>query len=162
MKFICDDNLGKLSKYLRILGFDTCFREPLDDSALLRIASEEERLILTRDNKLAARTVPFGIMVICGDNPLDQLTGAISSLDLSIDPELLFARCSRCNSRCKTADKSEIQDKVFPYILKTHEIIKKCPDCGRYYWKGSHYKALLIKLRKAIPSGNLAGNWPDP
>jgi uncharacterized protein with PIN domain len=162
MKFICDDNLGKLAKYLRILGLDTAFDEITDDTALLRIASSEHRFILSRDHKLTSRTVPDGIMILEHDDPLDQLSDVIKSLKLKIDPDALFNRCSRCNELCRLVDKQEIGQEVFPFILKTHDVIKQCPSCNRFYWKGSHYKALLRRLGSIIPAENLSGDWPEP
>jgi uncharacterized protein with PIN domain len=161
MRFICDDNLGKLAKYLRILGFDTAFDENIDDTALLRTASSEHRFLLSRDRKLKSRTIPDGIMLLDNDDPLDQLLNVIQALRLRIDPEALFNRCSRCNELCRVVDKKDIRQEVFPFILKTQDIIKQCPSCNRYYWKGSHYKALLRKLGLIIPAERLAGEWPE-
>ncbi len=160
VKFICDDNLGKLARYLRILGFDTHFDENIDDNRLLRIAASEERYLLTRDHKLLSRSIPHGILILENDDPLDQLPTVIRKLNLKIDSELLFNRCSRCNALCHTVDKSTISEEVFPFILKTQEIIKQCPACQRYYWRGSHYKALLKRLKSIIPDENLRGEWP--
>ncbi len=161
MKFICDDNLGKLAGYLRVLGFDTHFDESIDDSKLLRTAASEERYLLTRDHKLSSMSIPYGIFILENDNPLNQLSKVIQELNLKIDPELLFNRCSRCNDLCHIVDKRTISTEVFPFILKTQDIIKRCPSCKRFYWKGSHYKALLRKLKSAIPYENLRGEWPD-
>ncbi|MEE8417417.1 MAG: Mut7-C RNAse domain-containing protein [candidate division Zixibacteria bacterium] len=161
MKFICDDNLGKLARYLRILGFDTHFNESIEDIALLRIAASEDRHLITRDHKLSARIIPHGILILENDEPLNQLSRVIQQLKLKIDSELLFNRCSRCNGLCHTVDKRTISEKVFPFILKTQETIKQCPACRRFYWKGSHYKALLTTLKSAIPDENIQGEWPD-
>lgn len=161
MKFICDDNLGKLAGYLRILGFDTEFNEDIDDPALLRIASGERRFLLTRDRKLVSRSHPYGILILTSDDPLKQLSTMLGELNLKVETGSLFARCSRCNEICDIVDKSSLSEKIFPYILKTHSIIKRCPSCGRFYWKGSHYKALLKKLKNAIADKNISGKWPD-
>jgi len=160
VRFICDDNLGKLARYLRVLGFDTCFDETIADNTLLRIAASEERCLLTRDHKLSSKSVPHGILILENDDPLNQLSIVIQKLNLKIDPELLFNRCSRCNGLCHIVDKRTISEEVFPFILKTQEIIKQCPSCKRFYWKGSHYKALLRKLKSVIPDQILRGEWP--
>ena len=161
MKFICDDNLGRLAKYLRILGFDTHFALTIDDERLLRVASSQERFLLTRDHNLLARTHPFGILILEEDDPLVQLRTVIETLSLRIDPSRLFERCSRCNAPCQTVEKNRISSEVFPFILKTQEVISQCPVCKRFYWKGSHYKALVRKLKQAIPGCSLSGEWPD-
>jgi hypothetical protein len=161
VKFSCDDNLGKLAKYLRILGFDTLFKEPIEDADLLRLAASEERFLLTRDHQLLSKTHPYGILVIELDEPLEQLRFVISSLGLAVDPAQLFHRCSICNTVCETIDKSQAENHVFPFILKTKEIIKQCPSCKRYYWKGTHYKRLLRELKSAIPEKALTSPWPE-
>ena len=161
MSFICDDNLGKLASYLRILGFDTFFAEEIDDSSLLKIASAEKRALLSRDTKLASRSHPYGFLLIEDDDPIQQLLQVITTQDLKIDPSQLFDRCSRCNEICRIIDKDKISNQVFPFILKTQDVIKQCPSCGRYYWRGSHYKNILRKLISAIPDSNVAGSWPE-
>jgi uncharacterized protein with PIN domain len=160
MRLICDDNLGKLAKYLRILGFDTSFQEPISDAELMRLAAAEQRFLLTRDHHLQQYSHPYGLLVLEDDDPLKQLTTVINSLNLSIDPALLFLRCSRCNAIIEPVDKTRVRNQIFPYILKTQKEISRCPSCGRFYWKGTHYSRLLRKLRKAIPDQALTGAWP--
>ena len=160
MKFICDDNLGKLASYLRILGFDTAFSETIDDNTLLQKASGERRTLLTRDSKLKSRTHPYGFFLVEEDDPLRQLGNVVICLELKIDPKCLFDRCSLCNELCLIVNKGEISDEVFPFILKTQEVIKQCPSCKRYYWRGSHYKNILRKLIAAIPEKQVKGHWP--
>jgi uncharacterized protein len=161
MRFLCDDNLGKLAKYLRILGFDSSFLEPVSDPDLLRLAASENRYLLTRDHLLLERSHPYGILVLEDDDPLSQLTATIKSLNLKIEPQHIFRRCSRCNEITLPVDKTQAGNHLFPYILKTQDEISRCPSCGRYYWKGTHYKRLLQGLRKAIPDGALDGQWPE-
>jgi len=161
MRFICDDNLGKLARCLRILGFDTSFQEPISDPELLRLAATEKRCLLTRDHHLLDYTHPYGILVLEDDKPLTQLTEVIKSLNLIIEPMLLFQRCSRCNEITAPVDKAQAGNHIFPYILKTQDVIRKCPSCGRYYWKGTHYKRMIRELRQAIPDNALAGPWPE-
>ena len=160
MKFICDDNLGKLAKYLRILGFDTAFLEPVSDSKLMRLAATEERFLLTRDHHLLTRILHFGILVLEDNDPLCQLRTAIETIHLRIDPIQLFSRCSVCNVVCKQVEKANIGSHLFPYILNTQDAISQCPSCKRFYWKGSHYKRLLSELKNAVPPESLQAPWP--
>jgi uncharacterized protein with PIN domain len=160
VKFICDDNLGKLTKYLRILGFDTSFQENFEDNGLLRLADSEQRFLLTRDHNMLGRTHPYGLLLLEDDDPLLQLKTLIEKLSLKIDVGRLFIRCSRCNLICHEVDKSQIANEVFPYILRTQEIISQCPSCRRYYWKGTHYGRLLTKLKSVIPDAVIVGKWP--
>lgn len=160
MRFICDDNLGKLAKYLRILGLDTAFTEPISDAELLRQAAAEERFLLTRDHHLLNKTIPHGVLILENDDPLAQLNHVLVSLNLSIDTANLFNRCSRCNTLCERVDKTDIAHEIFPYILKTQDIISQCPSCHRFYWKGTHYRRLLTELHNAIPDDRIIGPWP--
>jgi uncharacterized protein len=161
VRFVCDDNLGKLAKYLRILGFDTFFQEIIDDAALLRIAASEERFILTRDHNLLGKSNPFGTLIIEIDYPKDQLRLVIQTLGLKIHTEQFFRRCSRCNELCAEVDKNQISNNIYPFILKTQDIINQCPSCKRFYWKGTHYKKLLAEFRNLIPQNAIVGAWPN-
>ena len=160
MRFVCDDNLGKLAKYLRILGFDTLFQENISDPELMRLAASQERFLLTRDHHLIQFSHPYGILLLDDDDSLGQLAMTIISLGLIIDPELLFQRCSRCNEIALPVDMDRVKNQIFPFILRTQNEISRCPSCGRFYWKGSHYTRLLRQMRKAIPDNALAGPWP--
>ena len=146
MKFICDDNLGKLAKYLRILGFDTAFNEHIDNNALLRLAALEERILLTRDRQLEKKTHPFGLLLFSCNEPIEQLKTVVAHFTLTLDSSEFFKRCSICNEICTEIDKSLARDEIFPYILATQEIVRQCPRCRRYYWKGSHYSKIIGKL----------------
>jgi len=110
---------------------------------------------------MSAKVHPYGILIIGHDNPLAQLKNAVTSLNLQIDSASLFDRCSRCNTKCLIVDKSQITGDIFPYILKSHEIIKQCPACKRYYWKGSHYINILNTLKKIIDEKYISGQWPE-
>jgi uncharacterized protein with PIN domain len=160
MRFICDDNLGKLAKYLRILGFDTSFKEPISNPEIIRLAAAEQRFLLTRDHRLSVYSHPYGLLILEDDDPLKQLSTVVNSLHLAIDPAKLFQRCSRCNALIEPVDKAGIKNRLFPFILKTQKEISRCPSCGRFYWKGTHYSRLLRKLRRAIPDTAVTGDWP--
>jgi uncharacterized protein len=150
MKFICDDNLGKLAKYLRFLGFDTFFEEPIDNNELLRLAASQERTLLTRDSHLEAKVHPFGFLLLAYDDPLEQLRAVIANFGLKPESAEVFRRCSLCNELCVDIDKSKAGDKIFPYIIATQEIIRQCPRCRRFYWQGSHYKRIIAELESVM------------
>ena len=150
MKFLCDDNLGKLAKYLRMLGFDTFFRVDIEDAELLGVMLKEDRLVLTRDHRLAGRIEPGRHLLIATDLPEEQLKFVIDKLNLEIDKDNLFSICLECNAVCQAVDADEIKDKIFPYIIKTQDSFKRCPSCGRIYWQGSHYKDMVQKLKGIV------------
>jgi hypothetical protein len=161
MNFACDDNLGRLARYLRILGFDTFFNEPIADGDLLAVAASQERFLLTRDSRLGEKSHPYGMLLLDKDDPIEQLLAVVKSLDLKILVKDLFTRCSRCNEICHSVTKDEIAERTFPYVLRTQEIIQECPSCKRLYWRGTHYHRLLGKLKLTIPSSNIIGQWPE-
>jgi uncharacterized protein len=146
MKFICDDNLGKLAKYLRLMGFDTAFVTPISDSQLLALMLKENRLVITRDNRLIDRIEPGRVILIEHDSPEKQLQQVLKTIDLPIDRELFFSRCLICNEICNDIDLEDVKDKVFPYIVKTKDKFRQCPVCERIFWQGSHYKQMLLNL----------------
>jgi uncharacterized protein with PIN domain len=150
MKFLCDDNLGKLAKYLRMLGFDTFFKSVLSDAELLAVMLKEKRFVLTRDHNLAKRIEPGRYQIIKSDVPEEQLREVFSALSLKIETEALFSRCLECNEVCVEVSKDEIKDEVFPYIVKKHEVFRRCPVCRRVYWQGSHYKDMMERLMGVV------------
>jgi len=161
VKFICDDNLGKLARYLRILGLDTLFVVPISDSDLLAAAASQGRFLLTRDSNILEKSHPFGVLLLTEDDPLMQLSTVFHVLKLQVAAEDLFTRCSRCNDVCRRVTKEEVTDRAFPFILKTQDIISECPSCRRLYWRGSHYRRLLADLKSAIPDNSVMGSWPE-
>jgi uncharacterized protein with PIN domain len=150
MKLLCDDNLGKLAKYLRMLGFDTFFKVDISDSELLGVMLRENRIVLTRDHHLIKRIEPGRFVLIETDSPEEQLKHVVESLKLPVDRDNLFSRCLECNEVCVDVAKDEIKDEVFPYIIKTHDSFRRCPSCGRIYWQGSHYKDMMEKLKGVL------------
>lgn len=150
MRFLCDDNLGKLAKYLRMLGFDTFFKVDIEDSELLGVMLKEKRIVLTRDHKLVKRIERDRYVLIETDSPEQQLKQVIEQLNLRIDHGSLFSICLECNAVCEDVSKEEIKDEVFPYIIKTKDVFRRCPSCRRIYWQGSHYKDMVEKLRDII------------
>jgi len=150
MKLLCDDNLGKLAKYLRLLGFDTFFKIDLDDAKLLAAMLKENRIVLTRDHHLLKRIEPDRVLLIESDIPEQQLKYVIDNLHLSLDRAKLFSRCLECNEICEDVSTEQIKEQVFPYILKTQDTFKQCPSCKKIYWRGSHYKDMIEKLRNIM------------
>jgi uncharacterized protein with PIN domain len=152
MKFLCDDNLGKLAKYLRLLGYDTFYLSTISDGQLLAAMLKENRLVLTRDHRLATRIDESKFVLITDDIPEKQLRQIVDKLKLKPNPESIFSRCLICNDICIEIAKDDIKNEVFPYILKSKERFRKCPSCGRIFWQGSHYKNMLEKLQIVLGS----------
>lgn len=138
IRFIVDVNLGKLAQKLRLLGFDTLFKNDYNDNDIVADAIKERRIILTRDiGILKRRAVTHGYF-IRNDNPKKQLTEVIERLQLhnNFRP---FSRCSVCNSKMKLVDKSKVRDKLHSDTLEMYDEFWQCTGCEKVYWEGSHY-----------------------
>lgn len=165
MKLLADAMLGRLAKWLRILGYDTTYVADTDSYAVLRSARAEDRLILTRNGELAARR-GVRALFINSDALEDQLRQVYLTLGAPDEP--LLRRCSVCNQTLHDLPKDLAVSRVPPYIYKKHVRFKICPECQRVYWQGSHWRRIQIivnSLHDAVGSDKMAeaGNWAsDP
>jgi hypothetical protein len=149
MKFICDDMLGKLARLLRALGYDTHYQKGIKDHQLLRLALEQERVLLTRDRKLVqVRTIPQFVL-IWSDKPLAQLEELLQKAGLKLNQENVFSLCMECNAILKKIEKEKVKDRVYPYVYQTQENFWHCPVCDRLYWAGTHIRRMQEKFSKA-------------
>jgi uncharacterized protein with PIN domain len=161
-RFICDAMLGKLAKWLRVLGYDTTYRPDLDDAELVRLSWLEGRIILTRDTRLAARKVARRNLVIAHDHVERQLEQVVKQLRLKVE-QTAFTRCLVCNEELFAVDKEAVRNLVPPFVFATHDSFARCPNCGRHYWKGTHWQQMLERLRKvASPDQDVADASRNP
>ncbi len=146
MKFICDEMLGSMAKWLRIFGYDTKYVKNMKDEEIAKIAREEKRILLTRDKKLAAR---FEKSIYLENNGLkNQLKRIIKELALKIDDKNLLTRCIICNEKIEKIDKEKVKGRVPEHVYESHEEFYICPKCQRIYWIGTHFK----NMKKFIES----------
>jgi len=151
LKFIVDNNVGKLAKWLRIMGYDALFFNGSSDSRMVAIALAEERVILTRDTQIMKRRVVTSgrlkAIFIQGDEPERQMHQVIDSLHLDrrFKP---FTICLECNQPLMEKSKQEVKDLVPPYVFQTQNQYMECPSCHRIYWRGTHWQRMTEKLRK--------------
>lgn len=141
-RFILDVHLGKLAKYLRLMGFDSVMDKDLDDNGIIEGAIRENRIILSRDKLLMRnKRVTIGYL-ITSSRPASQLDEVIRRFDLShvMNP---FTRCTVCNSVVEPVDKEKIIELIPPKTRKYYDEFLKCSGCGRIYWKGSHYEKMM-------------------
>lgn len=149
MKFIADAMLGRLAKWLRILGFDVLYYPDIDDREVVRIARQQERTILTRDRQLSrAKGLP-GVIFIWKDDVFDQLSQIGTLLDLRHAD--LCGRCAACNGLLfDVSQKEEVRDFVPDFIYLNSVTFKRCGDCGKVYWEGSHHKRMREKVEEVL------------
>jgi hypothetical protein len=143
MKFIVDGMLGRLAKWLRILGYDTTYFPDLDDDQLVRRARAEGRLLLTRDGGLARRR-GLQCLLIESDHLEEQLGQMVAELALTGGHP--FSRCPLCNMLLQKVEKPELEGRVPPHIFRTHKDFSLCPNCDRIYWPGTHWAKMREKL----------------
>jgi len=150
-KFILDVHLGKLAKSLRLLGIDTLYRTDYDDKTIVQLAKAEERIILTRDvGLLKHKTVIWGYW-LRSQNSEEQLAEILGYFKLHsiFQP---FTRCLVCNGTLALVPKGSVLEQLPPKTKLYFQEFYQCKNCGRVFWKGSHYdrmQAFVEKLRKA-------------
>jgi uncharacterized protein len=147
-RFLVDFMLGKLCKWLRILGYDAVYSTKNNKLNLILQSLKENRIILTRDNQLS-RKRSWKLILITSDEAGEQLKQVIKELGLEISKKGLFTRCSVCNGRIKPVENKEvIMQQVPEYIYQTHADFSRCEECGKIYWSGTHYGLLVNDLQK--------------
>jgi uncharacterized protein with PIN domain len=148
MRFICDDNLGKLAKWLRTLGYDALFFDPIEDGELVARALKDDRVVLTRDTQLLRFRFKLGenLLRIESDKPLEQLRQVLDHFKLKPSKELMFSRCSVCNEPLEKIEKEKIKDRLYPYVRRTQDRFVHCPKCDRIYWSATHVEKMIKTL----------------
>jgi len=149
MKFVCDDNLGRLARWLRTLGFDTVFRAEFCDTDVLTVALNDGRTILTRDTRLADKALARDLILLSSSDPLEQLKDVLHRQALIIQADSVFTRCPCCNTPVATVSKEEAASRIPPYVYRTKDRFTCCTSCGRIYWRGTHVERMIEYLRAA-------------
>ena len=151
MKFIVDHNVGKLVKWLRMLGYDTEFFTGEDDWQMIITALKQDKIIITRDSGI----MKYGVVnsgkvkaiLVESDNPEEQIRQVNGALNLDFYSGL-FNRCMECNYLLEERTVTEVKDRVPPYVYKTQKEYLECPGCNRIYWKGTHWQAMIDRIQK--------------
>lgn len=158
MKFLADSMLGKLAKWLRLLGYDTLYQRDAEDRELVRIALQEDRVLLTRDNELAGRRmVRDRTLFIDSQSTWSQLRQVIRHFGLESENSL-FTRCLVCNAVLEDIPKSSVEGLVPPYVYQTQDRFQRCPSCSRIYWRGTHVEHVMDVLARESDFADLDGN----
>jgi len=151
MKFILDGMLGKLARWLRILGHNVKYSNNLDDDQLLAIAKKERRILLTRDFELYQHATAKGLEAFymeaeTGEERLAALAKRFG-IDLNID--MTISRCPKCNMKVRLIAKREAAGKVEKSTYEHYDEFWKCPKCGQIYWQGAHW----TRIRRTLEAG---------
>ena len=150
-RFVLDAHLGTLAGLLRMLGFDTLYRNDYDDADLARISAEEGRILLTRDRGLLKRRQVVHGYHVWATNPEAQIAEVLRRFDLAgrVQP---FSRCLRCNGPLTPVAKETVLDRLEPLTRRYYDEFAICSTCDQVYWRGSHFQrmqGLVERLRPA-------------
>ena len=150
--FSAEKTLGKLAKWLRMMGYDTLFFDGSNDSHMVRKAQDEGRVILTRDTQIVKRRVvttgQLKVILISSDDPRQQMCQVIDALKL--DCVRPFTICLECNQLLEERSREQVKDLVPPYVFQTQRQFVKCPACHRIYWRGTHWQAMTRIIKEFI------------
>lgn len=148
-KFVLDTHLGTLARYLRMMGFDTLYRNDYDDAELARISSSEARALLTRDRGLLKRSTVTRGYWVRSTNPRQQVLEILRRFDLfgAVAP---FRRCIRCNGLLEPVSKEAILDRLPPQTRQYYDEFHRCRSCGQVYWPGSHYARMQTFIEHVL------------
>jgi uncharacterized protein with PIN domain len=152
MKFIVDNNVGRLARWLRALGYDTLFINPIGDGELVEIARREGRIVLTKDTGIFRRRLVASGEVrairVEGDDWRQQLAQVVRELALETAPR--FTRCLECNAPLEVRTRDEVRPYVPAFVYRTQEDFLACPVCGRHYWQGTHWQRMRRDLEEML------------
>lgn len=146
LKFLADTHLGKLSKYLRMLGFDTIYTASFDPN-LISLAATERRIILTRNQRLTAGNKITRGYLIKQEIPNLQLMEVVERFHLAgmIDP---LSRCLRCNARVENITREYVRNRLDTAVIDKHGNFAICPVCRRIYWNGTHAERMIAWITR--------------
>lgn len=155
--------LGKLARWLRILGFDAAYETRIADEELIARARAEGRVLLTRDTRLVRRRELPPHLLIESERAPAQLRQVLSAFGLEVNPRTLLSRCLVCNEATGEISREEARGEVPPYVFRTQRRFARCPACLRIYWRATHVEDILERLGLARPESLEASDgWEAP
>lgn len=147
-RFLADCNVGRLARWLRVLGYDAAYEPVLPDAQVVARARAEGRVLLTRDVDMMRRRVIVSGSVqaifLRDDTVQDQLRQVLT--EMALRPGQTLTRCIDCNSELQARGKEAVADKLPPYVRATQERFSECPSCSRVYWPGTHWERMRERI----------------
>ncbi len=149
-RFVADAMLGKLARWLRVMGCDVEYFPAIDDGELVARAERSGRRILTRDTLIVRRRwARENHFFVRGDDYRDQVRQVVAAF--AIDPFAHFlTRCLECNTLLLDVAREEAVGRVPPYVSATQEAFQGCPTCDRLYWRGTHRERMFEDLQRMV------------
>ncbi|HVP41555.1 MAG TPA: Mut7-C RNAse domain-containing protein [Candidatus Krumholzibacteriaceae bacterium] len=151
MKFITDGMLGKLTRWLRLLGFDVEYANDMEDKKLMTIAKKEKRILLTRDLELFQQANAHSVdaFLVEGRTEAERLACMAKKYKFPLEIDITVSRCPKCNAQIKPVDKDSVADKVEKATFTYYNEFWQCPNCAQIYWQGAHWKRIANTLDEA-------------
>lgn len=151
MKFIIDGMLGKVTRWLRILGYDVEYSNNLDDAKLIEIAKKEKRILLTRDLELYQQATAKGIDALYLEETFgsEKLARLAQRFKIRLEIDMEKSRCPKCNTPVKPVPKTNVAEKVEKSTYNYYDEFWECPECKQIYWQGAHWKRIRETLANA-------------
>ena len=144
LRYFTDHMLGRLTRWMRLLGLDTEYASAdLDDSTIAKRCEETGRILLTRDKELHRRSM--NSILIESTDHIDQTRQVIRTIKM--DEKLFFTRCPACNALLLDVPSISVKGRVPDGVFERYQTVMKCPDCGKIYWKGDHYRNILKTIK---------------
>ena len=159
LKFVTDGMLGKLTRWLRMLGQDVVYTGSMDDKELIQKAKKEQRILLTRDLELYQQAIGRGAeaFLVEGKTEAEKLANLAKRFRFKLEIDVKVSRCPKCNTRIKPVSKTDVINKIPKTTSSYYNEFWKCPKCQQVYWRGAHWKRIektLIEARKTLESQN--------
>ncbi len=143
-KFLVDRMLGQTAKWLRLLGIDAEYAPKGEDEKLLKMADEEDRIIITRDKELGREKN----VILVEKEPAEVLVKKIiERCEVELEP---LSRCSKCNGVVEKVDEGEVEGEVPENVFELNEEFWYCERCDQYYWKGSHWEKIMEQIDEMV------------
>jgi uncharacterized protein with PIN domain len=166
LRFVADAHLGGLARLLRMAGFDTLYDNHYHDDEIVAIASNQDRVVLTRDRELLKRRAVTHGCYLHSLKPAQQFQELFDRLDLAASARP-FTICLHCNQPLRAVEKAAVLDRLPPSVRELHDEFNTCDCCGRVFWKGSHHKRMTDLLAsvtgaaRQFPAGVESAANPD-
>jgi uncharacterized protein with PIN domain len=151
LQFIADGMLGKLTRWLRMLGHDVCYHRATEDNQLIELAKSEGRVLLTRDKELYERAVGQGVEATFVEDvdEVGQLASLAGRFSFGLDVDFSVSRCPKCNGMLRVVSKESVMGEIPELTGLYYDEFWRCVGCGKVYWRGSHWRRIEKTLDEA-------------
>ena len=148
LRFLADCNVGRLARWLRVLGYDAVYEPLLPDAQIVARALAEGRVLLTRDADMMQRKVIAGgavrALLLRNDRVQDQVRQVLT--ELALEPVQPLSRCLDCNAELEPRAKAAVAGRLPPYVDANQERFSECPQCARVFWPGTHWERMRERI----------------